>query len=54
MLLALHVTTAVVDTYVDIRWWQAVLPWVGSTYLPLWLGLMGAEQTPMFNVKVVV
>jgi predicted dinucleotide-binding enzyme len=22
-------------------------------YLPLWLGLMGAQQTPMFNVKVV-
>jgi DMSO/TMAO reductase YedYZ heme-binding membrane subunit len=38
VLLALHVTTAVVDTYVDIRWWQAVVPWAGSTYLPLWLG----------------
>ena len=38
-LLALHVTTAVVDTYVDIRWWQAFVPWVGATYLPLWLGL---------------
>jgi predicted ferric reductase len=39
VLLALHVTTAVVDTYVDIRWWQAFVPWVGATYLPLWLGL---------------
>ena len=38
-LLGLHVATAVVDTYVDIRWWQAVVPWVGATYLPLWLGL---------------
>ena len=38
-LLGAHVTTAVVDTYVDIRWWQAVVPWVGATYLPLWLGL---------------
>ena len=38
-LLGLHVVTAVVDTYVDIRWWQAVVPWVGATYLPLWLGL---------------
>lgn len=39
VLLALHVTTAVVDTYVDIRWWQAFVPWVGASYLPLWLGL---------------
>jgi sulfoxide reductase heme-binding subunit YedZ len=39
VLLALHVTTAVVDSYVDIRWWQAVVPWWGATYLPLWLGL---------------
>ena len=38
-LLALHVTTAVVDTYVDIRWWQAFVPWAGASYLPLWLGL---------------
>ncbi len=37
MLLA-HVTTAVVDEYVDIRWWQALVP-VGATYQPLWLGL---------------
>ena len=33
-----HVATAVVDTYVDIRWWQAVVPF-GATYEPLWLGL---------------
>jgi sulfoxide reductase heme-binding subunit YedZ len=39
ILLALHVTTAVVDSYVDIRWWQAFVPWYGATYLPLWLGL---------------
>ncbi len=38
MLLA-HVVTAVVDTYVDIRWWQALVPFWGSTYEPLWLGL---------------
>lgn len=38
-LLVLHVTTAVVDTYVDIRWWQVVVPWAGATYMPLWLGL---------------
>lgn len=39
ILLVLHVATAVVDSYVDIRWWQAVVPWVGSTYMPMWLGL---------------
>jgi DMSO/TMAO reductase YedYZ heme-binding membrane subunit len=33
-----HVATAIADTYVDIRWWQAVSP-VGATYKPLWLGL---------------
>lgn len=33
-----HVATAVADTYVDIRWWQALSP-VGATYKPLWLGL---------------
>jgi methionine sulfoxide reductase heme-binding subunit len=38
VLLAGHVTTAVVDEYVDIRWWQAVSP-IGATYRPVWLGL---------------
>jgi sulfoxide reductase heme-binding subunit YedZ len=33
-----HATTAVVDTFVDIRWWQALLPW-GATYKPFWLEL---------------
>jgi sulfoxide reductase heme-binding subunit YedZ len=33
-----HATTAVVDTYVDIRWWQVVVPF-GATYQPLWLEL---------------
>lgn len=36
--LAAHVLTAVADTFVDIRWWHAVLP-VGATYEPVWLGL---------------
>ncbi len=38
MLLAGHALTAVVDEYVDIRWWQALIP-VGATYHPLALGL---------------
>jgi sulfoxide reductase heme-binding subunit YedZ len=36
--LVAHVVTAVVDTYVDIRWWQAIVP-AGATYEPVWLGL---------------
>jgi methionine sulfoxide reductase heme-binding subunit len=39
VLLSVHVTSAIVDTYVDIRWWQAFVPWVGASYMPLWLGL---------------
>lgn len=39
VMLGAHVATAVLDSYVDIRWWQALVPYVGSTYLPLWLGL---------------
>lgn len=38
-LLGAHVATAVLDTFVDIRWWQAVVPFAGSTYEPFWLGL---------------
>ena len=35
VLLVLHITTAVVDSYVDIRWWQAIVPWAGATYMPV-------------------
>ena len=38
-LLLAHVVTAVLDTFVDIRWWQAVVPWWGSKYEPLWLSV---------------
>lgn len=38
VLLVVHVVTAVADEYVDIRWWQALVP-VGATYEPFWLGL---------------
>jgi methionine sulfoxide reductase heme-binding subunit len=37
-MLLVHVTTAVVDSYVDIRWYDAVLPFAGR-YRPLWLGV---------------
>jgi DMSO/TMAO reductase YedYZ heme-binding membrane subunit len=35
--LAAHVTTAVLDTFVDIRWYDAFVPFAG-TYMPVWLG----------------
>ncbi|HET7761218.1 MAG TPA: ferric reductase-like transmembrane domain-containing protein [Phycicoccus sp.] len=38
LLLLAHAVSAVVDEYVDIRWWQAVLP-AGATYQPVWLAL---------------
>ncbi len=38
LLLTAHALSAVVDEYVDIRWWQALVP-VGASYQPLWLGL---------------
>ena len=38
VLTVLHVVSAVADEYVDIRWWQAVLPW-RLAYEPLWLAL---------------
>ncbi len=38
LLLAGHAVSAVVDEYVDIRWWHALVP-VGATYHPLALGL---------------
>ena len=37
-MLVAHVVSAVVDSYVDIRWWQAFVPF-GSTYEPLWMAL---------------
>ena len=38
LLLLAHAVTAVVDEYVDIRWWQAVVPF-GATYEPVWMAL---------------
>ena len=36
--LAAHVSTAVADTFVNIAWWNAFVPFSGS-YKPVWLGL---------------
>ncbi|MBM6400312.1 ferric reductase-like transmembrane domain-containing protein [Phycicoccus sonneratiae] len=38
LMLLVHAVVAVVDEFVDIRWWQTVVP-VGSAYEPFWLGL---------------
>ena len=51
VMLAVHVVSSVVDPYVDIRWWQAVVPF-GATYEPLWLGL-GALALDLMAVIVV-
>lgn len=36
--LVAHVATAVLDEFVDLRWWHAVVPFTGG-YERLWLGL---------------
>ncbi len=36
LMLVIHVATAVIDSFVDIRWWQAFSPF-GATYEPLWM-----------------
>ena len=46
-----HVVSAVVDEYVEIRWWQAFVPFAGG-YEPLWLGL-GAIALDLMVVVVV-
>lgn len=38
VLLVVHATTSVVDEFVDIRWWQAFVPFT-SAYQRVWLGL---------------
>jgi len=50
-MLALHVISAVVDTYVTIGWYEAFVPFVG-TYKPLWLGL-GAVSLDLLLAVVV-
>lgn len=37
LFLAAHTVTAVVDSFVDIRWWHALVPFTGSYRQP-WLG----------------
>ena len=37
-MLAVHVGTSVADSFVDLAWWQVVVPAAGG-YQPLWVGL---------------
>ncbi len=55
LLLLGHATTAVVDEYVDIRWWQAVVPF-GATYKPLYLslGTLALDLTALVVVTSIV
>lgn len=50
-LLAVHVSTAIIDPYAGIRWLDAVVPF-GSTYHPFWLG-MGAVALDLLLALVV-
>lgn len=36
--LVVHVVTAVMDEFVDLRWWHAVVPW-GAGFEPVWIAL---------------
>lgn len=51
VMLTLHVITAVIDTYVDIRWWQVFSPF-GATYEPFWMAL-GALSFDLIALIVV-
>ncbi len=51
VMLGAHIASCVVDQYVDIRWWQAFVPF-GATYEPLWLGL-GAVAVDLLLVIAV-
>lgn len=51
LLLAVHVVAVSVDSYVDIRWWDAFLPFAGA-FRPLPLGL-GAVALDLLAVIVV-
>jgi methionine sulfoxide reductase heme-binding subunit len=51
LLLVVHLVTAVLDEFVEIRWWEAFIPFVGS-YEPFWVGL-GAIATDLMIIVVV-
>jgi methionine sulfoxide reductase heme-binding subunit len=46
LFLLIHIATSVLDSYVSIRWLDAVVPF-GASYRPFWLGL-GALSLDLF------
>lgn len=50
VLLVVHIGAAVADGYVNIRWWDALVPFRGE-YRPLWLGL-GTLATDLIVLTV--
>lgn len=54
-MLAVHVATAVIDSYVDIRWYEAFLPRAGAYKgLWLWLGTLGCDLLVAISVAGLV
>jgi sulfoxide reductase heme-binding subunit YedZ len=51
LLLVVHLITAVLDEFVEIRWYEVFIPFVGS-YEPLWVGL-GAIATDLMLVVII-
>jgi predicted ferric reductase len=51
ILLVVHVGTAVVHSYIDVRWFDVFIPGV-AVYRPVWLGL-GAASLDVFIVAVI-
>jgi methionine sulfoxide reductase heme-binding subunit len=51
LLLIAHLVTAVLDEFVEIRWYEVFVPFVGS-YEPLWVGF-GALATDLMLIVIV-
>lgn len=49
--LAVHVVTAIVDGYVDLNYWDVVLPF-GAGYSPFWIGLASIAVDLLIAVVV--
>lgn len=51
LLLVVHVATVVLDSYVSVRWYDALVPFLGG-YHPFWLGL-GTLSVDLVGLLVV-
>jgi methionine sulfoxide reductase heme-binding subunit len=49
--MAAHTLTAVIDSFVDIRWWHAFVPFTGSYRQP-WLGIAALSMDLIIAVAV--